>query len=83
LIINKEKTEKYNISKNSTDDWKKCKYLGSLLGTEEDINRRKQLSMAAYNTYKKILESRKLSLQTRSRLFNIYIPSIFLYNSEL
>jgi len=83
FIINKEKTEEYNISKKSTDEWKKCKYLGSLLGTEEDINRRKQLSMAAYNTYKKILESRKLSIQTRSRLFNTYISSIFLYNSEL
>jgi len=73
FIINPEKTEKYKISKNSTDEWRKCKYLGSLLGTEEDINRRKQLSMVAYNKYRNILESKKISLKVRCRLFNIYV----------
>src|SRR3989442_7002379 len=39
--------------------------------------------MMSYNKYKKILESKKLSLKVRMRLFNVYISSIFLYNSEL
>ena len=42
FIINHEKTEKHQISKHSRDEWKKCKYLGSMLGNTEDINRRKQ-----------------------------------------
>ena len=41
LIINQDKTEMYKISRKSDEELKKCKYLGSMLGTEEDINRRK------------------------------------------
>ena len=37
----------------------------------------------SYNKYKNILESNKISLKVRIRLFNVYIASIFLYNSEL
>ena len=59
FIINNEKTEKYKVSKNSNSEWRKCKYLGTLLGTREDINRRKQLSMASYIKYKNILETKK------------------------
>ena len=39
--------------------------------------------MMSYNKYKNILESNKISLKVRIRLFNVYIASIFLYNSEL
>ena len=56
FIINQEKTEKYKINTNSDESWKKIKYLGSLLGTKEDIIRRKQLAMMSYNKYKNILE---------------------------
>src|SRR3989442_7212307 len=83
FIINQEKTEKYKINTDSDDSWKKVKYLGSLLGTKEDITRRKQLAMMSYNKYKNILESNKISLKFRIGLFNVYIASIFLYNSEL
>jgi len=82
FIINEEKTEKYQISKHSSEEWKKCKYLGSMLGNREDINRRKQLAMASYIKYKDTLQSNKLSLKLRCRLFKVYIDSIFLYNSE-
>src|SRR2546425_5899531 len=37
----------------------------------------------SYNKYKNILESKKISLKVRCKLFNIYITSIFMYNSEL
>ena len=82
LIINKGKTEKYKID-GTEDNWKKCKYLGSCLDTMSDFARRKQLSNVAYNSYKTTLESKKLSLKTKVRLFRAYIESIFLYNSEI
>ena len=81
--MNISKTEKYNISNKSKDDWKQCKYLGSYLDTDSDILRRKQLSYAAFNQLKTKLTSRKLSLKVRMRLFNVFVTSIFLYNSEL
>ena len=34
LYVNESKTEKYSISKNSNDDWKNCKLVGSKLDTE-------------------------------------------------
>ena len=37
LNINETKTEIYDIKRNGPDDWKHCKYLGSLIDTEEDI----------------------------------------------
>ena len=44
LKINKAKTEEYLVKKNGPEDWKKCKILGSLIDTNEDIKRRKQLT---------------------------------------
>jgi transcription antitermination factor NusG len=82
LTINNEKTEFITINKEN-EDWKNCKYLGSYLGTEKDIKHRKQLSMAAFLKYQSKLQSNKLSLKTRMKMFNTYITSIFLYNSEL
>ena len=41
LLVNESKTEKYKISRNSEQDWKECKLVGSKLGTEEDIKYRK------------------------------------------
>ncbi len=83
LDINLNKTEEYNISRHGLEDWKKCKYLGSLLGTEEDIKRRKMLAIVAFNKYKYLLTTKKLAIKTRIRLFNVYIGSVFLYNAEL
>ena len=82
LQINKDKTEEYKIKKDS-DDWKKCRYLGSLLGTEEDIKKRKGLAIDAYNQLKNFLDHKKTSIQLKMRIFQAYICSIFLYNSEL
>jgi len=83
LIIKDSKTEYYNISRAGNSDWKKCKYFGSYIGTDEDINRRKQLAIISFNKYKDILTSKIISLKTRVRLFNVYVTSIFMYNSEL
>ena len=39
-------------------------------------------AMNAFRKKKKILKSNKISLSTRIRAFNVYVASIFLYNSE-
>ena len=37
--VNKTKMEEYIINRKGQTDWKRCKYLGSLLDTEEDRKR--------------------------------------------
>ena len=83
LFINKSKTEKYHISKCSDTKWKSSKYLGSLIGTEEDIKRRKGLTHVYYHALESILKNKLVSEPVRIRIFKAYIDSIFLYNSEL
>ena len=83
LIINESKTEKYKISRESNGEWKKCKYLGSLLNTKEDIQRRKGLYIDAFRTMENIMKSKKISEGVKIRTFKTYLESIFLYNSEL
>ena len=39
LIMNEEKTEEFTIKRNGEETWKKCKLLGTLLDTEEDVKR--------------------------------------------
>ena len=46
LQVNKTKTEEYSIKRHGQTDWKGCKYLCSLLDTEEEIKRRKALARA-------------------------------------
>jgi len=83
-MLNLYKTEEYYIDNKTKDvKWKECKYLGSCLDTEKDIMRRKKLAMALYTKYKTILENKSLSLQVRMRIFNVYVTSIFMYNSEI
>ena len=36
LLINKVKTEKYEIKKNGDESWRKYEYLGNLLDTSEE-----------------------------------------------
>ena len=82
MVINPSKTEEYTISK-ANNEWKKCRYLGSLLDTEEDINRRKRLARAAYDKIRPALEDKKLDNKIKISIFNTMISSIFLYNSEI
>ena len=42
LGVNESKTEDYKISSKSSEEWKKCKLLGSLLDTEHDIRHQKK-----------------------------------------
>ena len=83
LRINEAKTEEFTIRKNGPDDWKKCKILGSLLDTNEDIKRRKQLANNAMQKLKHIFENNRLKNNIKLRIFRACVESIFLYNSEL
>ena len=78
-----QKTIQHTINRTQKNDWKKCKYLGTLLDTETDIERRKNLTYIAFNKYRQTLTCRNLLLYLRIRLFNVYVTSIFMYNSEL
>ena len=46
-------------------DWKRCKYMGSLLDTEEHIKRRKALAIATYNKLKYISENKSTSMKNK------------------
>ena len=83
LNVNKEKTEEYNIRRNESASWKKCKYLGSLLDTEEDIKRRKGSAISTCARLTKMLENKATSLRTKVRIVKVYIESVFMYNAEL
>ena len=83
LIVNSSKTEEYEVHREGSNDWHKCKYLGSHLHTESDIKRRKKLAQSAYNKLKDAFESKKVSVATKNRLLTSHVQSIFLYNSEL
>ena len=80
LKINKDKTEKFHINTEKKDEetWKKCKYLGSRLDTETDINIRKGILSTNYNTLEKCFNSKHLSEEIKIRLFTTHIESIFL-----
>ena len=81
IIINEEKTEEFTIKRNGEETWKKCKLLGKLLDTEEDVNRRKVLAMNVVNSMKEIFFG-DISIKVKVCSFNCYVSSVFLYNCE-
>ncbi len=82
LFVNETKTEEFVVKRNGDDSWKKCKLLGSLLDTEEDIKRRKGLAIGTYNKMRHVIENKSTKKITKSRILKTYVESIFLYNSE-
>ncbi len=59
LFVNKSKTEKYSISRNSSEDWKNCKLVGSKLDTVKDIANRKQLANISFKTLRSIFTEQR------------------------
>ena len=59
----------------------KCKLLGTLLHTEEDVKRRKVLAMNVVNSMKEIFFG-DISIDVKVRSFNCYVSSVFLYNCK-
>mgnify|MGYP001798179549 FL=1 len=82
LLINNDKTEEYVITKDGDQQWKKCKYLGTMLDTTEDIKRRKRMANDSMQIIKYIVKDKKIQTETKMRAFNAYTSSLFLYNSE-
>ena len=82
LTENESKREEFRIP-DEKDLWKKCKCLGSLMGTESDINRRKSLTISTMKTLESLLKSHTVTVKTKLRLFKVYVQNIFLYNSKL
>ena len=82
LTINEKKAIQHTIKRTHKNDWKKCKYLGTLRDTETDIERRKNLTYIAFNKYRQTLTCKNFSLYLRIRLFDIYVTSIFMHSSE-
>ena len=52
--MNEGKTEEFTIKRNGEETWRKCKLLETLLGSEEDVKRRKVLAMNVVNSMKEI-----------------------------
>ena len=59
LQINETKPEEFVIKRGGEETWKDCKYLGSFLDTDKDINRRKILGTNTYNQLKYIFDNKK------------------------
>ena len=55
--------------------------MGSLLGDEEDINRRKQLATASMNKINAIyLKKDKVKLEKKIKIYRALVKSVLLYN---
>ena len=76
LKVNKNKTENYIISRQN-HEWKKFKFLGTLLDTEEDIKRRKILAINAANNLCRFLEYGKLTINLKLKLIDMYIEPFY------
>ena len=61
--------------------WKKCKLLGILLDTEEDVKQRKVLVTNVVNSMKEIF-FRDINIEVKVHSINCYVSSVFLYNCE-
>ena len=94
LIINAGKTEEHTVRykplpkktepmKEEDLSWKRCKNLGSLIDTKEDIKRRKSLAVVAMTKYNNIWKSKTTQVATKHRIFNSLVAPVFLYNCEL
>ena len=84
LLVNNDKTEYTNIkreAKTEDETWRKVKKVGSLLGDEEDIDRRKTLSTLAMNKMLAIwIRKDKINQARRIHLYRALVRSILLYN---
>ena len=81
LKVNIEKTELTTLSR-LTHEWKTTKKVGSLIGDEEDIERRKQLSsVALYKLTNVWIRQHNIKKKTRLKLYRALVKPILLYNS--
>jgi len=82
LKCNPDKTEEFKVDRQN-GEWKKCKYLGSKMGTEEDFRTRKAAAMGAMRKWDHIWKHKDIPNQKKIEYFNVFVQSIFMYNAEL
>ncbi|OAF65123.1 hypothetical protein A3Q56_07163 [Intoshia linei] len=83
FLCNEEKTEHHVVSRKNNDySWKKCKYLGSKLSTDDDIIHRTPLTNNTMNNLNEVWKS-NLPINTKMIIFNGFIQSVFMYNTCL
>ena len=85
LHANATKWEDTTLMPSAKDEdrpsWRTTKKLGSLLGDEEDIERRKRLATASFKSLRLMWERRKItSVETRIRAYNALVLPVLLYN---
>ena len=84
LLVNEEKTEYTNIKrekKKEDEKWRKVKKVGSLIGDEEDMERRKALSTAALNKMHTVwIRKDKISQKRKMLLYKTLVKPVLLYN---
>jgi len=82
LNVNQDKTEWLHIT-SASNTWRSSKQLGSLMGEEEDIRRRKEQASQSYGRmYALWLRGSKVSEKRRVRLYNAIVIPTLLYNCE-
>lgn len=85
LKVNNSKTEQTEIFRGdrNTERWRTVKKLGSLLGDTEDIQRRKQLSIASMNRLNHIwIRKDHVSEKLRLKLYRTLVKPVLMYNSS-
>jgi hypothetical protein len=84
LEMNSAKTEITTLKREpkvEQEKWRKTKKLGTMLGDNEEIKRRKQLAAFALNKMKSIWKiDNKIGEQRRLQLYKAYIHPILTYN---
>ena len=76
-----KKKQKNSPLRETEETWRKCKLLGRLLDTEEDVKRRKVLAINLVNSMKEIVFG-DISIEVKVYSFIWYVSSVFLYNLE-
>ena len=78
----KRKQKKQTSKEKKKDEtWRKTKKVGSLIGDEEDIERRKQLATAALNKMEKVwIRGDRVSKKRKIKLYRALVKSILTYN---
>ena len=80
LLVNADKTEQTTLSR-SGKEYKNAKKVGTLIGDEEDINRRKRLSTAALAKLQNIwIKGDKVKSKTKKKLYRTLVKSVPTYN---
>ena len=81
-----KKPEEYTVPDTKpirgNNSWRKCKLLGSLLDTKEDIQRPKLITISTMKENRYVY-NKYLTLSHKIRHFRVFAECIFLYNCEL